>query len=37
LSVPLLITLTSNGALNSAISTDMPYMQAVSFKQSFYQ
>jgi hypothetical protein len=35
LSVPLLITLTSNGAFNSAISADMPYMRAVSFKQSF--
>jgi len=35
LSVPLLITLTSNGAFNSAIDIDMPYMKAVSFKQSF--
>ena len=35
MSVPLLITLTSNGASNTAISTGMPYMQAVSFKQSF--
>jgi len=35
LSVPLLITLTSNGANNDAISTDIPYMKAVSFKQSF--
>ena len=35
LSVPLLISLTSNGATNEGISTTMPYMQAVSFKQSF--
>ena len=35
LSVPLLITLTSNVATNTGISTDMPYMEAVSFKQSF--
>ena len=35
LSVPLLSTLTSNGATNDGISTTMPYMQAVSFKQSF--
>jgi hypothetical protein len=35
LSVPLLITLTSNVATNTGISTDMPYMQSVSFKQSF--
>jgi len=35
LSVPLLITLTSNGATNEGISTAMPYMKAVSFKQSF--
>jgi len=35
LSVPLLITLTSDGASNTAISTSMPYMKAVSFKQSF--
>jgi len=35
LSVPLLITLTLDGASNTAISTGMPYMKAVSFKQSF--
>ena len=35
LSVPLLITLTSNTATNTGISTDMPYMKSVSFKQSF--
>ena len=35
LSVPLLITLTPDGASNTAISTAMPYMKAVSFKQSF--
>jgi len=35
LSVPLLITLTSNVATNTGISTAMPYMQAVSIKQSF--
>ena len=35
LSVPLLITLTPDGASNTAISTGMPYMKAVSFKQSF--
>jgi len=35
LSVPLLIILTSNGATNEGISTAMPYMKAVSFKQFF--
>jgi hypothetical protein len=35
LSVPLLITLTPYGASNTAISTAMPCMKAVSFKQSF--
>ena len=35
LSVPLLITLTSNTATQTGISTAMPYMKAVSFKQSF--
>ena len=35
LSVPLLITLTSNTATNTGVSTAMPYMKSVSFKQSF--
>ena len=35
LSVPLLITLTSNVATDTGNSTDMPYMQAVSFTQSY--
>ena len=35
LSVPLLITLTSNNATQTGISTALPYMEAVSFKQSF--
>jgi hypothetical protein len=35
LSVPLLVTLTSNTATNTGVSTAMPYMKAVSFKQSF--
>jgi len=35
LSVPLLVTLTSNTATNTALSVDMPYMKSVSFKQSF--
>jgi len=35
LSVPLLITLTSNTATQSGISTTMPYMKAVGLKQSF--
>ena len=35
MSVTLLITLTSSVAINTGISTGMPYMQFVSFKQSF--
>jgi hypothetical protein len=35
LSVPLLITLTSNDASPSGVTTGMPYNKAVSFKQSF--
>jgi len=35
LSVPSLITLTSNDASPSGVSTGMPYNKAVSFKQSF--
>ena len=35
LSVPLLVTLTSNTATNTGVSTAMPYMKSVSFKQSF--
>ena len=35
LSVPLLVTLTSNTATNTGVSTVMPYMKSVSFKQSF--
>jgi len=35
LSVPLLITLTCNVATNTSISIAMPYMEAVSFNQSF--
>ena len=31
LSVPLLVTLTSNTATNTALSVDMPYMKSVSF------
>ena len=36
LSVPLLITLRSNVPTYTSISTAKPYMEAVSFKQSFY-
>ena len=35
LSVPLLVTLTSNTATNTGLSIGMPYMKSVSFKQSF--
>ena len=35
LSVPLLVTLTSNTATNTGVSTGMSYMKSVSFKQSF--
>ena len=35
LTVPIMITLTSSAASNTAISTAMPYQKAVSFKQSF--
>ena len=35
LSVPIMITLTSSVASDTAIKTTMPYQKAVSFKQSF--
>ena len=35
LSVPLLVTLTSNAATNTGVSTAMPYMKSVSLKESF--